>query len=64
MAKEDKAKDETPVVRPVEEWQALFATPDWLFAAARAKYAWPRGQEVTESGYKTAIKAAENEVIR
>lgn len=63
MAKEDKAKEEIPV-RPIEEWQAQFATPDWLFAAVKAKYSWPRGQEVTESGYKAAIKATENEVIR
>lgn len=63
MAKEDKVKDETPV-RPIEEWQAQFATPDWLFAAARAKRGWPQGREVSEAEYRAAINAAENEVIR
>lgn len=63
MAKEDKVKEDA-LVRPAEEWRALFATPDWLFAAAQAKRGWPLGREVTEAEYKAAIKAAENEVIR
>lgn len=63
MAKEDKAKEETPV-RPIEEWREQLGTPDWLFAAARAKRGWPQGREVSEAEYRAAIKAAENEVIR
>lgn len=55
---------ESPPRRPVEEWRDALRTPSWLFAAAKAKYNWPVGLELSEVEYKKAIAAAENEVIR
>lgn len=63
MAKDDKLKSEAPPLRPIEEWRERLGTPNWLFAAAKTKRDWPQGREVSETEYRAALRAAENEVI-
>lgn len=48
---------------PVEELAAQLATPDWLFAAAKVKFGWPVGRELTPAEYADAIEATANEPI-
>jgi len=47
-----------------EQLQQRLNTPAWLFAAARAKFRWAAGQELTEEEYRAALEAAAKEVIR
>lgn len=47
----------------VEALRDRLGTPAWLFAAARAKYGWAAGQELTEEAYLEALEAAAREVI-
>lgn len=49
--------------RPVEQWADELKTPSWLFRAARQKFRWPIGQELTRAGYDAAIEATRQEVI-
>lgn len=58
-----KKKPEPAERFTVESLRDKLATPDWLFAAARQKHAWPNGAEVTEQAYAEAVKAAANEPI-
>lgn len=65
MPKENEKTEKTTTPhRTVEEWRDSLGTPAWLFAAAKAKYNWPVGAELSESEYKKAVQAAEREVIR
>lgn len=47
----------------VEALRDRLGTPAWLFAAARQKYGWASGQELTEEEYRAAVEAAASEVI-
>jgi hypothetical protein len=44
--------------RTVEEWRAVKAPADWVFAAARAGNRWPIGLLVTESEFDDALERA------
>lgn len=59
----EEKKEKTPK-RQVEAWRDELGTPAWLFAAAKTKFNWPVGAELTEAEYKKAIATAEGEVIR
>ena len=48
----------------VEQLQQRLGTPAWLFVAAKAKFRWAVGQELTEEEYRAAVEAAAREVIR
>lgn len=60
---EEKKTEKTPK-RQVEAFRNELGTPAWLFAAAKTKFNWPVGAELTEAEYKKAISATEGEVIR
>lgn len=62
-AKPAKGKPEPAERFTVESLRDRLATPDWLFAAAKMKHAWPTGREVTEAAYTAALEAAANEPI-
>jgi len=42
-------------LQPVESFAKAKNLPAWLFAAARAYYRWPKGQEMTEANFDAAI---------
>jgi len=41
----------------VEAWAQAWATPAWLFAAARVHAHWAIGTEVTEAQYTSAVES-------
>lgn len=66
MSDEEAPRKAKPEVerKPVEQHQADLGTEYWLFAAARQKFHWPIGQELTRADYEAALKATLGEVIR
>ena len=48
----------------IEHWTLLESTPLYLFAAAKMKFSWPIGKEITLEVYKEAIEATKNHVAR
>jgi hypothetical protein len=44
-------------LKPIEFWALEQKTPKWLFAAAKIKYSWPIGREITLSLYLAAMQA-------
>jgi len=53
-----------PLLKTVEEHAAIYATADWLQAAARVEYDWPLNQLITEADYLEALDATRNLEVR
>ena len=67
MPRRDETVDRgEPLARKetAEQLQQRLGTPAWLFAAAKTKFRWAAGQELTEEEYRAALEAAAKEVIR
>ena len=63
MGERVRAGGEAVKRESVEALRDRLGTPAWLFAAARQKYGWASGQELTEEEYREAVEAAASEVI-
>lgn len=50
-----------PERKTYEQWVGIKNPPAWLGNSARLHHKWPRGKELTEREFETALQAAENE---
>ena len=53
-----------PLLKTVEEWAVIYATPEWMQAAARVEHDWPINQLITEADYLEALHITRNLEVR
>lgn len=49
--------------KTVEVWRTEQKTPLWLFRAAKVKFHWPQGRELTLADYQASLAATLNHRI-